>query len=56
MWARATSYPLPAVETRQIVTGLWDMAVNDYVEQEVFQSSGGSLSITSSGFMLVRVG
>jgi hypothetical protein len=43
------------------VTTLYDLAVNDFVELRVFQQSGGSININSSGnyspeFMMVRVG
>lgn len=43
------------------VSTIWDMAVNDYVEVRVFQSSGGALNVLkfdyySAEFMMQRIG
>ena len=44
----------------QVVTTLWNMATNDYVELRVFQNSGGALNVVNSGsytpeFMMQRI-
>jgi hypothetical protein len=49
-----------ATENRQSVSTLWALAVNDYVEVRVHQTSGGNLDVTLSAkispeFMMVRV-
>jgi hypothetical protein len=46
--------------SRLICTIQWDLAVNDFVEAQVFQDSGGALNLlavtgVSPGFMWVRV-
>jgi hypothetical protein len=48
------------INTHQSVTTLYDLAVNDYVEAVVIQTSGGSLNVNSTAnyspeFMMARI-
>ena len=59
--AYVTHSNLANVTIEQSITTLWSMAVNDYVELCVNQTSGGALNVNSSAsyspeFMMVRVG
>jgi hypothetical protein len=52
--------PLSTGATGMNTTTVYDLAVNDYVEVQVFQDSGGSLNINAGGnyspeFMMVRI-
>lgn len=53
--------PVTGVPTRLTVTSLYALAVNDYVEAQAFQTSGGALNTEqvanySPEFMMVRLG
>lgn len=53
--------PVSGDTTKQGISTLYSLAVNDYVELTVFQTSGGSLNVNSAGdyspeFWMVKVG
>lgn len=53
--------PVSTPATVHVLSTLWSMAVNDYVEARVFQNSGGALNVNSFGsqtpvFSMHRVG
>lgn len=53
--------PSSAAEQNQMISTVYDLAVNDYVEIEIFQTSGSSLNLGAGSaygpeFMMVRVG
>lgn len=46
----------PSATSQQMnVTTVYKLAVNDFVELQVFQNSGGALTFSTGGFMMVRV-
>lgn len=50
-----------SIGTETSISTTYDLALNDYVEVRVYQDSGGSLNVTSSGnyspeFMMERIG
>jgi hypothetical protein len=49
-----TAGPSAAAQDMSVVT-LYKLAVNDFVELQALQNSGGALNFTTSGFMMVRV-
>ena len=57
---RHSTNSVVGAETTLCVTTLWNLAVNDYVEVQAYQTSGGSLNVVwnnarSNEFMMVRV-
>jgi hypothetical protein len=55
------SVPGSATLSEQSISTLYDLAVNDYVEVSVYQTSGGALNVTASPnyspeFMMGRIG
>lgn len=58
---RVDMLPSVAAVVSQPLTTMWDLAVNDYIEVRVFQSTAGSLNVNSTAssspeFMMARVG
>ena len=47
----------PSATSQQMgLATLYKLAVNDFVELQVFQNSGGNLTFSTTAFCMVRVG
>ena len=47
--------PAPTIESVYCATTIIELAVNDYVELSVFQTSGGALNVRADGTMLMAI-